>query len=77
MEKEGEGITRRQWLQASSGMALAGLLPGELLAQAKETPAPAKKSGTRLILLGTGGGPGRTRCATSQPGWWWSMTCLT
>ena len=69
MGKDNKGITRRQWLQASSGLALAGLLPGELRAQAKEPPAPAKKSGTRLILLGNGGGPGRTRCGPSRPGW--------
>jgi len=68
MNKEDKGITRRQWLQASSGLALAGLLPGELLAQAKETPAPAKKSGTRLILLGNGGGP-RPNKMRAQSAW--------
>jgi ribonuclease BN (tRNA processing enzyme) len=70
MNREDKGITRRQWLQASSGLALAGLLPEELLAQAKEAPppAPAKKSGTRLILLGNGGGP-RPNKMRSQSSW--------
>ena len=68
MNRKGKGITRRQWLQASSALALAGLVPGELRAQAKEPPAPAKKSGTRLILLGNGGGP-RPNKMRAQSSW--------
>jgi ribonuclease BN (tRNA processing enzyme) len=47
---------------------LAGLLPGELRAQTKEAPAPVKKSGTRLILLGNGGGP-RVNKMRAQSSW--------
>ncbi|MBI5603180.1 MAG: MBL fold metallo-hydrolase [Deltaproteobacteria bacterium] len=68
MDKEDKGITRRQWIQTSSRLALAGLLPGELLAQAKEKPAPSKKTGTRLILLGNGGGP-RPNKMRAQSAW--------
>jgi ribonuclease BN (tRNA processing enzyme) len=68
MNKDEKRITRRQWLQASSGLALTGLWPGSLLAQDKEVTAPAKKSGTRLILLGTGGGP-RPNKLRAQSAW--------
>ncbi len=68
MDKADKGMTRRQWIQATSGLALAGLLPGELLAQAKETPAQTGKSGTRVILLGNGGGP-RPNKMHAQSSW--------
>lgn len=68
MEKEDKGLTRRQFVHASSGLLLAGLLPGTVLAQTKEGAGPAKKSGTRLILLGTGGGP-RPNKMRNQSAW--------
>jgi ribonuclease BN (tRNA processing enzyme) len=68
MDKTDKGMTRRQWIQATSGLALTGLLPNQLLAQAKETPAPAGKSGTRVILLGNGGGP-RPNKMHAQSSW--------
>ncbi len=56
MKEEKGRISRRQFLGSSLAIAGASLLPGRLLAQAK-SPEPQKKPGTRLILLGTGGGP--------------------
>jgi ribonuclease BN (tRNA processing enzyme) len=66
--KEDKGITRRQFIQVSSSLAVAGLLPETVLAQAKAEGPPAKKSGTRLILLGTGGGP-RPNKMRNQSAW--------
>ncbi len=57
MKKEGEGISRRAFLGTTLAAAVAGLIPGSLTAQQKEAPAKQSKSATRLILLGTGGGP--------------------
>ena len=42
--------SRRQFLSLASGVVLAGSLPRDIL-------QPQEKSGTRLILLGTHGGP--------------------
>ena len=66
--KEDKGITRRQFIQVSSGLAVAGLLPEIASAQAKAGATPVKKSGTRLILLGTGGGP-RPNKKRNQSAW--------
>ena len=50
-----KGISRRQFL-AGSVAAVAGTLASDkLLAQTAATPQ--KKTGTKVILLGTGGGP--------------------
>ena len=58
MKKEdGKGISRREFLGGSLAAAAIGLVPGKVLAQAKDAPSPAKRSSTRVILLGTGGGP--------------------
>jgi ribonuclease BN (tRNA processing enzyme) len=57
MKEEESRLSRRQFLGGSLAAAAAGLLPERLLAQAKSTSGPQGKSGTRLILLGTGGGP--------------------
>lgn len=66
--KEDKGITRRQFIQVSSSLAVAGVLPEIALAQAKSGVTPLKKSGTRLILLGTGGGP-RPNKMRNQSAW--------
>jgi ribonuclease BN (tRNA processing enzyme) len=55
MKKEEKGISRRRFLTGSAAIALSGLLTKKVFSQAKDSP-PLKK-GTRLILLGTGGGP--------------------
>jgi ribonuclease BN (tRNA processing enzyme) len=49
-------ITRREFLNSSVGIALMSLFPKKVFSQVKES-LPSKKKGTRLILLGTGGGP--------------------
>lgn len=66
--KEDKGITRRQFIQVSSSLAVAGVLPEIVLAQAKAEITQPKKSGTRLILLGTGGGP-RPNKMRNQSAW--------
>ena len=43
--KEDKGITRRQFIQVTSSLAVAGLLPETVLAQAKAEGPPAKISG--------------------------------
>jgi ribonuclease BN (tRNA processing enzyme) len=68
MKKEDKGISRRQFLNGSLAIALTGLLPKRIFAQAKDSTLPSKKSGTRLILLGTGGGP-RPNKMRSQSSW--------
>jgi ribonuclease BN (tRNA processing enzyme) len=55
MRKEEKGISRRRFLTGSAAIALSGLLTKKVFSQAKDSPPP--KAGTRLILLGTGGGP--------------------
>ena len=56
-KEEDKGISRRQFLGGSLAVAAMGLVPGKVRAQAKDTEGPGKKSKTRVILLGTGGGP--------------------
>jgi ribonuclease BN (tRNA processing enzyme) len=57
MKKEEKGISRRQFIGSSLAIAAGSLLPDKLFAQAKTPSAPQKKTGTRVIMLGTGGGP--------------------
>ncbi|MCX5810836.1 MAG: MBL fold metallo-hydrolase [Proteobacteria bacterium] len=57
MKKEDRGISRRQFLGSSLAVVAMGLIPKKMFAQAKDTRTPQKKSATRVILLGTGGGP--------------------
>ena len=51
-----KGVSRRQFLSGSMAAFAGTLLAKDVFAQAKDL-APAKQSGVRLILLGTGGGP--------------------
>ena len=55
MKKEEKGISRRRFLTGSAAIALSGLLTKKVFSQVKDYPPPQK--GTRLILLGTAGGP--------------------
>ncbi len=66
MKKEEKGISRRRFLTGSAAIALSGLLTKKVFSQAKDSP-PLKK-GTRLILLGTGGGPRPNKMRT-QSSW--------
>lgn len=50
-------ISRREFLGGLVGASILSLIPKRVFTQIKEVPPPSKKSGTRLILLGTGGGP--------------------
>ena len=68
MKKEEKGISRRRFLKGSAAIALSGLLTKRVLAQAKEAATSPSKSGTRLILLGTGGGP-RQNKMRAQSSW--------
>lgn len=65
-KSDNEGISRRRFLVGSLAAAVGTLASDRLLAQAGAIPQ--KKSGTRVILLGTGGGPrpNRLRNQTSQ-----------
>lgn len=67
MKKTG-GISRRQFLAGSVSAAAVSLWANPLLAQAQKSADTPKKMGTRLILLGTGGGPSpkKTRSAPAQ-----------
>lgn len=65
MKKEESGISRRQFLGGSLAATAVGLMPKKLFAQSKDAQMPEKKSGTRVILLGTGGGP-RTNKKANQ-----------
>jgi len=66
MEKEKRGISRRQFLTGSTAIALSGFLTKRVFSQVKDSPSP--KTGTRLILLGTGGGP-RPNKMRGQSSW--------
>lgn len=68
MEEEKKGVSRRQFIKGSAAVALSGLISKKAFGQAKEAPAESKKSGTRLILLGTGGGP-RPNKMRNQSSW--------
>jgi len=57
MKNDDQGISRRQFLGGSLAVAAMGLVPERTFAQAKDAPPARKKSPTRVILLGTGGGP--------------------
>ena len=65
-ETEKRGISRREFM-AGSLAAAAGILATNTLPAQTGAP-PQKKSGTRVILLGTGGGPrpNKMRNQTSQ-----------
>lgn len=66
MGKSDRGISRRQFLGTTLAAAAGSLISGRLHAQAKEQIAPQKKAGTRVILLGTAGGP-RPNKMRNQP----------
>jgi len=66
MGKEEKGISRRRFLTGSAAIALSGLLTKKVFSQAKDSPP--LKTGTRLILLGTGGGP-RPNKMRAQSSW--------
>jgi ribonuclease BN (tRNA processing enzyme) len=68
MKKEDKGISRRQFLTGSVAVALSGLFSKKIFGQVKESTPASKKSGTRLILLGTGGGP-RPNKMRAQSSW--------
>jgi hypothetical protein len=68
MEKEGRGISRRRFLTGTLAVTLSGLLSKKIVAQTKDAPTLPKKSGTRVILLGTGGGP-RPNKMRNQSSW--------
>lgn len=57
MKKEEKGLSRRQFLGGSLAVTALGLIPERMFAQAKDPKTPGGRSGTRVILLGTGGGP--------------------
>jgi ribonuclease BN (tRNA processing enzyme) len=69
--KKNDGMSRRQFLSASLGAAAAGvLLTRKAIGSNKEEAARpgAGAGGTRLILLGTGGGP-RPNKLRNQSAW--------
>ena len=65
MNKKEEGVSRRGFLAGATALAVSGLLSGTGRAQVRSEASP-KKTGTRLILLGTAGGPRVTK-GRSQP----------
>jgi ribonuclease BN (tRNA processing enzyme) len=68
MKKYDKTLSRRQFLAGSLAVAAGTMLAGQAGGQEKAAPAPPKKQGTRLILLGTGGGP-RTNNQRNQSAW--------
>ena len=67
--KKKDGISRRQFLSTSLGATAAGvLLAGNVFGQKKDESVPPERKGTRLILLGTGGGP-RPNKLRNQSSW--------
>jgi ribonuclease BN (tRNA processing enzyme) len=68
MGNRAKGISRRQFITGSAAIALGGLFTKKVLAQAKDAATSASKLGTRLILLGTGGGPHPNKMR-SQSSW--------
>jgi ribonuclease BN (tRNA processing enzyme) len=67
VKEEKGGVSRRQFIKGSVAVTVGSLMSKEVFAQAKETPA-IKKSGTRLILLGTCAGP-RPNKMRNQSSW--------
>jgi ribonuclease BN (tRNA processing enzyme) len=65
MKDDDQGISRRQFLGGSFAAAAMGLVPERVFAQIKNVTPEKKKSPTRVILLGTGGGP-RTNKKANQ-----------
>jgi ribonuclease BN (tRNA processing enzyme) len=61
------GISRRKFLTGSIATFAGTLLAKDVFSQAKDL-GPPKKTGTRLILLGTGGGP-RPNKMRNQSAW--------
>jgi ribonuclease BN (tRNA processing enzyme) len=67
MGNNAKGISRRQFLTGSAAIGLGSLLSKNVFAKSKQSGL-SQKSGTRLILLGTGGGPHQNRMR-SQSSW--------
>ncbi len=57
MKEKKEGISRRRFISTSLGVTAGVVLAGSIPGQGKEAPATPAGKGTRLILLGTAGGP--------------------
>jgi ribonuclease BN (tRNA processing enzyme) len=67
--KKKDGISRRQFLSTSFAAAAGGLFGGKLFGQNRDgSSAPSAKQATRLVLLGTGGGP-RPNKMRNQSSW--------
>ncbi len=67
--KRKDGISRRQFLSTSVALAAGGVFGGKLFGQNKDaSSASSAKQGTRVVLLGTGGGP-RPNKLRNQPSW--------
>ena len=67
--KKKDGISRRQFLSTPVALAAGGLFAGRLFGQNKDgSPVPPARQGTRLVLLGTGGGP-RPNKMRNQSSW--------
>jgi len=66
-EDKKRGISRRKFLTGSIATFASTILAKDVFSQAKDL-SPTKKTGTRLILLGTGGGP-RTNKMRNQSAW--------
>lgn len=66
-EDKKRGISRRKFLTGSIAAFASTILAKDVFSQAKDL-SPTKKTGTRLILLGTGGGP-RTNKMRNQSAW--------
>jgi ribonuclease BN (tRNA processing enzyme) len=65
---ESKWISRRQFLAGSLAVTAGSLISYEASSQVRETKGGQGKSGTRLILLGTGGGP-RPNKLRNQSSW--------
>ena len=65
MKKGAKAISRREFLAGVTAIGAGSIFPKKLLAQGRSEVGP-KKTGTRLILLGTAGGPRPTK-VRSQP----------
>ncbi|HUL23838.1 MAG TPA: MBL fold metallo-hydrolase, partial [Thermodesulfobacteriota bacterium] len=66
-EDKPKGVSRRKFLTGSMAVFAGALLAKDGFAQAKDS-GPTKKSDTRVILLGTGGGP-RPNNMRNQSAW--------
>ena len=68
MKNAERGVSRRQFITGFTAIALGGLFTKKVLARAKDAATSPSKSGTLLILLGTGGGPHPNKMR-SQSSW--------